>query len=71
MTTSNTFFVFQFGYAVAGFGSTLIEAIEHAKSMGFEVDHDEIEMFGGSRNDGQMYWTNDINVIEEESLEVL
>lgn len=65
-----TTFIFQFGGEVAGFGSDLFEAVEHAQSMGFEVDYEELEMFGayGSRVDGQMYWTNEQEVIEELQL---
>lgn len=66
-----TTFIFQFGGEVAGFGSDLFEAVEHAQGMGFEVQCDEVEMFGacGSRVDGQMYWTNDQEVICELGLE--
>ena len=65
-----TTFIFQFGGEVAGFGSDLFEAVEHAQGMGFEVAYEEIEMFGayGSRVDGQMYWTNDKEIIDELEL---
>ena len=65
-----TIFTFQFGGEVAGFGSDSFEAVEHARIMGFEVQYDEVEMFGacGSRVDGQMYWTNDQEVIDELEL---
>ncbi len=64
------YFVFQFGGEVAGFGSNLFEAVEHAQSFGFNIEYEEIEMFGayGSRVDGQMYWTSEQEVIDELDL---